>query len=135
MSVRVANHNLYLASWRGLHRCNLYGPISSLDLELKAKNSSRVGTCTSVKFKFTFSPDRLSANLISSIYYKRNQPFCVADEVSISLLLTFLAILNCHDCGKYSVHAGHCQKITIQVAAHDQPDYCGKRRSVACWST
>jgi len=46
-----------------------------------------------------------------------------------------LAILNCHDCGKYSVHARYCQKITIQVAAHDQPDYCGKRRSVACWST
>ena len=82
MSVRVANQNLYLASWRGLRRYNLYGPITSADLDLKAKNWSRVGTCASVKFNFTFSPDTLPAYLvISSIPCKRNQPFCVGDEV------------------------------------------------------
>jgi hypothetical protein len=55
---------------------------------------------------------------------KRNQPFCVGD-VWISLL-TFPATLICHKGGKSQVHARCCQKITIEVAAYDQPDYCGE---------
>ena len=123
-SCLVANQNL--ASWRGLYRFNLYGPISSLDFDLKAKNRSRVETCTNMKFKFTFSPDTLSVNLvISSITCKQNQPLCVGDKVWISLLLTFPAILNCHECRRYPVHASCCQKVTIEVPAHDQPAIAG----------
>jgi hypothetical protein len=39
-------------------------------------------------------------------------------------LLTFPAILICHECGKYWVHACCHQEITVEVAAYDQPDYC-----------
>ena len=78
MSVRVASQSLCL----GIHRCNLYGPVSSLDLDLKAKIWLRVSSCTSVNFKFTFSPNKLFANsIISSIPCKIDQPFCVGDEV------------------------------------------------------